>query len=280
MRPDTLGVIGLGAIGGSVAWQSAIAGIRRVLAYTPRPAEGVAAVRVGAVTELASSARFVMQRADLLVLATPPAATIGMLAKVARNRRADTWCTDVTSVKGPVVEAARRHGLAPCFAGSHPYASTTRSGFAAADPARFRGAVVYVSPVDDDDRAAREIADFWTSVLEAHCVIVDPDDHDAILAWTSHLPQVVGSALAHALATHGPRGVTYGDGGRDTTRLAQSSVELWRDILLMNREPVLEALEGLESSIGTLRRALLDGDARAVAAWLERGARWRERLGP
>ena len=276
MRPNTLGVIGLGAIGGSVAWQAARSGVPRVLAYTRAPRDGVAALKVGAITELAQSVSHVVRRADLVVLATPPAATLALL-----RRHRDEFAggaalvTDVTSVKAPVIHLARALGLEHRFAGSHPFAGTHGQGFGAARVALLRGAVVYVSPVADDDTPGREVADFWVDVFDAQCVVVDAAVHDELLAWTSHLPQAIASALAGAIAEWGPRGVTYGTGARDTTRLAASSVEMWRDVLLMNREPVLAALDRFDEATGALRRALADGDPEGLVRWLERGATWR-----
>ncbi|MBI4419575.1 MAG: prephenate dehydrogenase/arogenate dehydrogenase family protein [Gemmatimonadetes bacterium] len=279
MRPDTLGVIGLGAIGGSVAWQARLAGVRRVIGFSPAPAEGAAAAKAGAITEFATSVRGVVRQADFLVIAAPPAATLTQLRSVASELTARAaWCTDVSSVKGPVVRLAESLGLASRFAGSHPFTGTHQTGFSAARAGLFEGAIVYVSPLHHGDGAAREIADFWAGICGAEPVIMDAATHDRLLAWTSHLPQGAAVALAAALARSGPGGVTYGQGARDTTRLAASSVEMWRDVFLLNREAVLDALDGLEDSLGTLRRALASGDAKALTRWLEAGARWRREL--
>ena len=275
MRPDTLGVIGLGAVGGSVAWQATAAGIPRVLGFTRRPVEGVAAVRAGAVTELATSARSVLRCADLVVLAAPPAATLRLLDTAARDLPSGAFCTDVTGVQAAVLNRARAVGLGDRFAASHPLVEVPGTGFAAAAPDRFTNAVVYVSPDGDDDATAREVADFWERVLGAHPVVVDADTHDALIAWTEHLPQTVGAALAHALAVQGPRGLTYPAATRRAVGPTVGTTEVWRDLLLLNRARVLDALEGLETSIGALRRALREGDAGALEAWLEAGARWR-----
>ncbi len=277
MRPDVLGVVGLGAIGGSVAWQAARAGVPRVVGYSPEPKEAARAARAGAITDVAPSAAFVAERADLVVIAAPPAATTQIIREFGAMS-ATALITDVSSVKIPIARAARAAGLAQRFAGSHPFVGTHEHGFAAARPDRFVDALVYVTPVADAPAPSREIADFWKSVLEADPVVVEPDAHDELLAWTSHLPQVVASALAVSLAKHGPRGVTYGTGARDTTRLAASSVEMWRDTLLLNRDAVLAALDGFEDGVGGLRRALLDGRPEALAAWLEQGASWRRRF--
>jgi prephenate dehydrogenase len=280
MRPETLGVIGLGAIGGSVAWQATRAGIPRVVGYSPVPTEGVAAVREGALTEVATNVQRLVREVDLLVIAAPPGATMELLRTVAPElKRRQLICTDVSSVKGAVVRLAESLGLAAHFAGSHPLAGTHRSGFAAARSDLFARAIVYVTPLAGGDDAAREVADFWHEVLGASPVTMDAEAHDALLAWTSHLPQAAASALAAALASQGPQGVTYGTGARDGTRLAASSVEMWRDVLLLNREPVLRAIEGLEDSLGTLRRALACGDAAALTTWLAGAADWRKGLG-
>lgn len=86
MRPDTLGVVGLGAVGGSVAWQASLAGVRRVIGYSPWPAGGVVAVRAGAISDFAPSLRFLAERAEVLVLAVPPAITFDLLPTVARHQ--------------------------------------------------------------------------------------------------------------------------------------------------------------------------------------------------
>lgn len=279
MRPDTLGVIGLGAIGGSVALQAARAGIPRILGFSPKPSEGAAAAKAGAITEIASSVRKLIRQSDLVVIAAPPGATLHQLrAHAADFERRAAWCTDVASVKVPMVDLAQALGLATRFAGSHPLAGTHLAGFGAARTDLFHGALVYVTPLKGGDDAAREIADFWSSVLGASPVMIPAPAHDALLAWTSHLPQAASSALALALARSAPPGVSYGTGARDGTRLAASSVEMWRDILLMNREPLLRALDGLDDALGALRHALAQGDPAAVAAWLETGANWRRGL--
>jgi len=280
MRPDSLGVVGLGAIGGSIAWQASLSGVRRVFGFTPWPAEGVAAVRAGAVTDLAPNLRFLVERAEVVVLATPPAVTLEILPQVARHLGAGAVSTDVIPAKDGVVRAARAAGLAGAFAGSHPAVQLRHGGFDAAEPAAFRRALVYVTPVGDDDGPAREVADFWAGVLDADPVILDAADHDAIVAWTRHLPVAVSAALARACAVDGPRGVTYGPDARDVSRPALGDGALVRDVLLLNRRAVLEALEDLGSSIGALEGALREADGRALDAWLAQAAAWRRRIEP
>lgn len=281
MYPERLGVIGLGAIGGSVAWQATERGVRRVVGYAADPRDAAAALKAGAVRDVVRNAEAVAQAADLVVLAAPPGAVLELLRELAAGLRdGGPLVTDVASVKTAIVAEAERLGLAERFAGAHPLAGTHRRGFAGARPDLFAGAVVYVTPLAGGATAGDEVADFWERVLGAHPVTVEATRHDAMLAWTSHLPQAVASALAATLAAHGPPGVTYGSGAASTTRLAASSADVWTDVLLLNRAPVLEALRGFGASVEALRAALERGERAALREWLERGGEWRRRLEP
>jgi prephenate dehydrogenase len=109
-------------------------------------------------------------------------------------------------------------------------------------------------------------------------VLIDPAAHDRQLAWTSHLPQAVASALAKTLADHGLAGLSFGTGARDTTRLAASSPDMWLDILLYNRTEVAKAIQAAEGGLAELRRLLEAGDADGLRAYLGAGQRFREGL--
>jgi prephenate dehydrogenase len=280
MRPHSLAVIGLGAIGGSVAWQARLAGIPSVIGFSPERADSVQALRSGALHDIADTPVRAIEGADLVVLAAPPRAVLELLAVLRPHLAPGALVTDVASIKAPVVARARLAGLATRFAGSHPLAGTHLAGWAGARPDRFTEAVVYVSSTGPEgERAAREIMNFWQSVLGAHPILIDADDHDAQLAWTSHLPQAVASALARAISRNaGLRGASFGAGMRDTTRLAASPAEMWVDIFLMNQGPVREALERMEGELAELRALLEHGDRAGLLAYLEAGVGFRRRL--
>ncbi|HEY9015625.1 MAG TPA: prephenate dehydrogenase/arogenate dehydrogenase family protein [Gemmatimonadales bacterium] len=278
MQPSSLAVIGLGAIGGSLAWQSRLAGVTRVIGYSPAPAEGVQALKATAITELADTPERAAKEADLVVLAVPPRATLDLLGPVGAELKANAVLTDVCSVKAPIVRAAVSAGIGDRFAGSHPLAGTHESGFASARPDRLRGCVVYIcdSGSPEGHRAASAVSGFWKRTLEAAPILIDAESHDRQLAWTSHLPQAVASVLAKVLAEQGLGGVSFGSGARDTTRLAASSPEMWADILLYNREPVRQALERTQLEAAELCRLLDGGDLAALRRYLETGRQFRQ----
>jgi prephenate dehydrogenase len=280
VRPTSLTVIGLGAIGGSLAWQARRAGIPRVVGCSASRAEGVLALRADAITELADSAAKAVRGAELVVLAVPAKATLELIGRLRPSLEPRALLTDVCSVKVPVLARASAEGLGERFAGGHPLAGTHASGFAAARPDRLRGCVVYVcdTGAPGGDQAARQVMSFWDQVLEAQPVLIDAAAHDRQLAWTSHLPQVVASALAKTLADRGLVGLSFGSGARDTTRLAASSPDMWLDILLYNRTAVTEALDATEASLAELRRLLAAGNADGLRAYLASAQRFREGL--
>jgi prephenate dehydrogenase len=119
---------------------------------------------------------------------------------------------------------------------------------------------------------------FWEETLEAHPILIDAVAHDRQLAWTSHLPQTVSYALAKALADRRLGGVSYGSGARDTTRLAASSPDMWLDILLQNRDPLVEALSSVESGVAELRHLIEAGDRQGLERYLETARSFRRGL--
>jgi prephenate dehydrogenase len=276
--PNTLGVIGLGAVGGSVAWHAVRAGVPRVLGCTRDPKDAAAAARAGAVTEIVHDPISILQSADFVVLAAPHDAVLASLregADLLRGRA--VICTDVASVKTPIVDEARRLGLTERFAGSHPLVWFERGGFGAAHPERLRERIVYVTPASDTGAAGREVADFWERVVGAHPVMVNPDRHDQVVAWTQLLPAAAAAALARVLAEHRPSGATLGPAALDATAPADRGVPQLVEALMLNEGPVLEALAALGESFGELAELLRAGDADGVTRWLGEAAEWRGR---
>jgi len=271
VRPSSLAVIGLGAIGGSLAWQARLSGVRRVIGYSLKRSDGIEALKSGAITELADTPAAAARGADLVVLAVPPRATLDLIGLLASAIEPEALLTDVSSVKHRITEQAVRAGLGDRFAGSHPLAGTHLSGFVSARPDRLRGCVVYVcaSGTAQGHRAAIAVAGFWEETLEASPVLIDSESHDRQLAWTSHLPQAVAYALAKVLADRGLSGVSFGSGARDTTRLAGSNPEMWLDILTLNSSAIVEALERTRAGMGELQELLSRGDQSALLQYLQ-----------
>jgi prephenate dehydrogenase len=215
--------------------------------------------------------------ADLVVLAVPILTMPALLAEMAPHLPPDAVITDVGSVKRWVVEKLEPLlGPQMALVAAHPVAGKETAGAAAADPELFKGRRVIITPsARTTPRALEQITQLWIAT-GARVEQMPPDVHDQILARSSHLPQLVSSALGAALADEqvaGRYAAAFGAGGlRDTTRLALSSPEMWRDICLTNAEAILQALGLFIDSIENFRRAVQSGDARAIEGAFRAGA--------
>jgi prephenate dehydrogenase len=191
--------------------------------------------------------------------------------------------TDVGSVKGWVVrelEPLLKPGMS--LVAVHPVAGKETTGADAADRELFVKRRVIITPSKTSTpEAIDKIERLWRAT-GANVEQMDPDAHDRILARSSHLPQIVASALAASLKDEriaGKLAAEYGAGGlRDTTRLAASSAEMWRDILLTNRDAIVEALKNFDATVAEFLHTVEAGDEEKIIALFERGRAMRERL--
>lgn len=264
--PGTVAVIGLGLIGGSLARDLVARGVR-VLGHDRDAATAREACAAGVLCggiEVAGDAPDGLQAAEVVIVATPVDEAPAVLASLGRaraqGRLGARLVTDVGSTKRSTVDAAVAHGLGDLFVGSHPLAGDHRWGWGASRRELFAGARVYLCPAADASADSRELARQLWSGLGAIPEWCDAAAHDEMLAWSSHLPQVAATALALVLHRSGVERARLGPGGRDTTRLAGSSPDLWTAIARDNATSLTAAVELLERQLGELRSALLAGD--------------------
>jgi prephenate dehydrogenase len=277
-------VCGVGLIGGSLALIARRAGIvGKVVGLGRSPANLEVALERGMLDFATRDPVDAARGADLVVLAVPIMTMRSTLEKMIEHATPDAVVTDVGSVKQYVVRE-----LEPLITGSrslvaaHPVAGKETTGAAAADPALFRDRRVIITPSAKSTPAALgKIEQLWDET--GACVeMMDPATHDALLARASHLPQVVSSVLASALGDEkvGDKLVAeYGAGGlRDTTRLAASSWEMWRDIFVTNREAVSAALKLYGAAFGEFQRLVEAGDMAGVERIFNRGRAMRDKI--
>lgn len=244
-------------IGGSLAWAVKRRGLADEVVGVDRDAASLEyAVKAGLLDRTATLAEGVRE-AEVVVVAVPPGAVVSLLADLAGVIDAATIVTDVAGVKRPIVEA----GCAlPRFVGAHPMAGSERSGPSAASADLFEGATCAVTPTQQTDPTAIEaVASLWRGV-GASVVRMDPATHDEVVAAVSHLPHLLAYALVGTAAEVRPDGEAFAlaaSGFRDMTRIAASAPDLWRDLCLMNREPLLAMIDRYTTTVGRLR-ALID----------------------
>ncbi len=221
--------------------------------------------------------------ADLIVLAVPIVTMRETLAAIISHCAPDAVITDVGSVKGWVVrelEPMIPRGVS--LVAAHPVAGKETTGAAAADENLFRDRRVIVTPSARSTRdAIAKIENLWRAT-GARVERLDPDEHDELLARASHLPQLVASALVAALQGEqvGDKPASeYGASGlRDTTRLAASSWEMWRDIFATNRDAIAAAAKLFSATFGEFQSAIENGDIKQLEKLFNRGRAMRERM--
>lgn len=266
----SVGIVGLGLIGGSLARDLAAKGVG-VFARDRDPAAVRAAAEQGIARELTWD-----EPVDAVVLAVPVLAARELLRELVPRMGRVRLITDAGSTKRSIVEAAEELGIGRRFVGSHPLAGDHRSGWDASRTGLFEGARVYLSPGRFADADALELArELWT-IVGGRPQVMGAAEHDRRLAWASHLPQAASSALARALAESGIDRSMLGPGGRDATRLAGSSPEMWADILIDNADEVGPALDALASELKTLRNAVGRGERDALVHFFAGSRAWHQ----
>ena len=214
----TVAIIGLGLIGGSLARDLAARGVR-ILGWDREFASFQGAFATGAANDMVTVGPDAPVAADVVVIAVPVLAAAQVLRSLAPHLDGVRLVTDVGSTKGSIVRAAEELGIGARFVGAHPLAGDHRSGWDASRAGLFDGARVFLTPAPSaEDDALHLATELWTMV-DARPEVMDAADHDLLLAWTSHLPQAVSTALALTIAQTGMQRAMMGPGGRDVARL-------------------------------------------------------------
>jgi prephenate dehydrogenase len=273
-----IGIVGLGLVGGSIALAARRLWPRALVVGVDRNDVLEAAQRLHAI-DVAADDLGMLKEVGLVVLAAPVGENIRLVGELADAVDGEAVVTDVGSTKQAIVAAAGTLPPRLTFVGGHPLAGAAHGGIAHASAELFRGRPWVLTPAEAGaGNAALARVETFVRALGAHPVVMSPADHDRLVAWTSHLPQLAASALmavvGEAVSDEGL--ALAGPGLRDTTRLASSPARVWADICRTNGAAVREALDSLVALLGELRDRL--EDPAAIERLFERAGRWRARL--
>ncbi len=263
---NTIAIVGVGLIGGSFGRALRRAGFSGEILGVSSPGAITAGLHAGAISSSGSLAE-AAARADILYLAQPVdriLLTIEELGPLlAENGRSyGMLVTDAGSTKAAIV--ARANALLPrhLFLGGHPMAGKEKSGVEVSDADLFVGRPYVLTPSSGFDNPLAEELRSWIVRIGARLVEMAPEEHDAVVALTSHLPQLVSTSLALTLAAHPNPYIAqvHGSGLLDMTRLAMSSPDLWKSIISTNQGEILRALDAFSDRLQVVRKAVLEGD--------------------
>jgi prephenate dehydrogenase len=267
----TVAIAGVGLIGGSFGLALRQAGYTGTIAGVSSPAT-IAKALERRIIDCEMTLEQAAQSADLLFLAQPISRILTAIEEIAPVLGKNTLVTDAGSTKALICRTAAQHLPPDQFAGGHPMAGKETRGAESADGSLFRGRTwVLTRPIDHPFAG-------WIERIGASILILDPEEHDRAVAFTSHLPQLLSSALAATVGSHLPNEQHLRAGGPgliDMTRLALSPYDIWSDILETNQAPVGEALGAMIARLEEMRTRLQTGQLRAD---FDSGAALRRKL--
>lgn len=259
-EPKFAGVIGLGLIGGSVAYSL------HELGYIVGGLDDDPEVVERAVAQGIIDSAGLPPEATLTVVATP----VDAIPDGVRRALAETsgWVTDTGSVKGSIAAAVSDERFVP----SHPMAGSEQSGLAGARADLFRGAAWVITPTNETSDAAFAGMHELVVALGADPLTLAPDAHDRMVATVSHVPHLAAAALMNVASRRSDEHLAMlrlaAGGFRDMTRIAAGSPDIWPPICLQNGEAITDALDEVIASLLGLKTAVETGDAESIRASL------------
>ena len=260
-------IIGVGLIGGSFALALREAGFDGAITGVSSPATIAEALRLG-VVDRGAPLEEACAGADLIYLAQPISRIIDVLYHLNPCVPAGALVTDAGSTKHRIVSTAREHLTRCRFLGGHPMAGKELRGVGAADALLFRDRPYVLCPSDPAELDTEFVG--WLGKIGARVVVLGAEEHDRLVAFSSHLAQLASTALAATILESSPESTQVaGPGLVDSTRLALSGYELWRDIFATNPAAITEALTAYIGKLEHLRENLRN---RELAAEFERAA--------
>jgi prephenate dehydrogenase len=276
-----LGVVGCGLMGGSFALALKRRGlVQRVVGFSRSPSTTELAKRMGVIDVAAESALLAVAGCDVVLLAVPVAATEATLRSIRDVVAPDVLVMDVGSTKRDVVEAAQRAlgERLGSFVPAHPIAGKEAAGIEHADASLYSGRKVILTPVPASrPELVQKAVDLWAAV-GARVLTMTPEHHDAAFAAVSHLPHLLAYAYFGTVAGQ-PAGrdllALAGPGFRDFTRIAASDPVVWRDILLANRDEVLQQSQRFRRTLDAFEQAMRAADAQGLEDLIRGVARER-----
>ena len=275
---EQLGLIGCGLMGGSFAMAMKKAGlVKRVVGYSKSPSTTERARQMGVIDIEAPSALLAVSGADIVLIAVPVSATEATFKAIKHLVTPQMLIMDVGSTKRDVIDAGRR-GLREhigSFVPAHPIAGKELSGVEHADPDLYAGRQIILTPIERTLTVQLQKAvDLWTA-LGCRVLQMSPEQHDAAFASVSHLPHLIAFALMNGISSQA-QGKDYlslaGPGFRDFSRIAASDPKVWRDILISNREELLEQSKIFQRTLQAMEVMISSGNGDALEGLIEQAS--------
>ena len=273
-----IAVVGMGIIGGSYCkaikkyTNHYVVGINRSPLPLQKAFDCGAIDKIGTVEDLSD--------VDLIILGIYPAAAVEFVRANGDKIKKGAIVTDTSGIKSEIcqslVDLSHKHGFT--FVGVHPMAGKEKNGFDVSEADLYKNASCIIVPCGADEKAVKTVADFNLSLGFGGIKITDPEEHDRMIAFTSQLPHVLACAYVLSPNCVNHKGFSAGS-YRDVSRVANINAELWSELFLENKDPLITELDILIKNINSLTAAIKKGDKKEIMSLLEKGHKIKEGLG-
>ncbi len=267
----TIGVVGLGLIGGSMAKAIKANCTYKVVGFDANERVVEGALLDGTIDGVIDDNTIV--DCDVLIVALYPDSIIEYVTAVADRLKSGSVVVDAGGVKGRICSTLEQL-LQPRgvhFIGGHPMAGIERSGYESSFATLFQGAVMILCPPDGmDGSIVTQVSDLFLAIGFRRIKITDPKEHDIIIAYTSQLAHIVSSAYVKSPVIERRQGFSAGS-FKDMTRVARLNADMWTLLFMENREALLQEIDIYIQNVVNYKKALEAGDAKLLHSLLEQG---------
>lgn len=282
-KPNKIAILGLGLMGTSLALALKKRGFSGCISgFARREETRLQAQEAGVVDDVHAEPAEAVRDADIVVVCVPIWSIVELTAEFVGSLKPSAVVTDVGSTKSALLKeiCPLLNETDASFVGSHPIAGSEKTGLKAGNPDLYDGRLTVVCPTDETQSDAKDrIVTLWESAGST-VVEMTPDQHDAMLASTSHLPHMIAAALARSVANGNPeaKAAFCGTGFKDTTRVASGSADMWVDIIDTNRSALEAELNQFNEELQGLITILHSGNGDDIRTWLEDAADDRNQI--
>ena len=273
---NTLTIIGVGLIGGSIAREVKKKKLaKKIIGFGRRRSSLAKALKAKAIDEATLSFPRAVREADVVIIATPISLVSTFLKKCNKFCKAGCIITDVGSTKKKIVSSAEKIISADkFFIGTHPMAGSEKRGFISSHLNLFKDSICFLIKTKKANVKALETLELFWKKLGAKPIIVSSQNHDKIVAEVSHLPHAIATSLINSSI----KSIRFASTGfRDTTRIASSNVDLWLDIFLTNKDNIVKSIDNFINNLDKIKRSIKKEDRIQLCRLLNKAKRIREK---
>lgn len=278
----TVLVAGLGLIGGSLAVNLQRQTPHRVIGCDVSKSTLEYSLMNGIIDEAYTDLNEAALKADYIIIAAPVSTAVEMVKSLQKIEfKKDVIVTDVSSVKGPIMETASvLTNSRLTFIGGHPMAGSHKKGIQAAKEHLFENAIYILTPLPGCAEEKVEELKKLLATTKSKFMVLEPKEHDEMTSVVSHFPHLIASSLVHQAKNWQEKHVYLSKlaagGFRDITRIASSNPDMWQDIFFHNRQGMAELLEDWIKEMGELKSLLQTGDRDSMYDYLEQAKEYRD----